>query len=507
MIRKIAQICGLSLCCLLSGWSQNNQQIVYSLNDCINIALENNLELKQTTNRADGSKIRFKQSRNELYPNLNMNYVLGVNNGRSIDPYSNDIINEQLTFSSLGLNLDVTIFNGLRIQNSIKQSKFNLKASEMEVEEAKQDLILEVTFRYLQILNSKDEVELAKARLEKTQGQLDRLEIQYNQGYGNPAEYPDMKGQFALDQIAMVNARNALDEAKINLIRLLSTDADSNIEFEHLEGLVETQQYALTSDQVFNASLENLAIFKAKQLRIDAADSGVKLAKSNYFPVLSIFGQLNTNYSGLAQSYTETGTTIGETGDFIDISNQIYPVLNNQTLFQSENINYLDQLDNNLSSVVGISVRIPLFNGFNAKNTVALEKIQLKERSLDLQNTIIMYKQSIKDAYIKMESAFDRHHILIDQVEAYQASFNVNEIRFNNGVSNSVEYLTSKNNLDAAKLNLANSKYEYILRVRVLDYYRGLYKLPLFGQEPVSLKDDAEFNGDYNSSKFTVNIP
>ena len=474
MFRKIVHICGLSLCFILSGWAQNNQQMVYNLNDCINIALENNLDLKQTTNRADGSRVRFKQTRNELYPNLNMNYGLGVNNGRAIDPYSNDIINEQLTFSSLGLNLGVTVFNGLRIQNSIKQSKFNLEASEMEIEEAKQDLILGVTFRYLQILNSKDEVGLANARLETTQGQLNRLEVQYEEGYGNPAEYTDMKGQFALDRIAKVNALNALNEAKVNLIRLLSTDADTNIEFEHIEGLVETQQYALTSDQVFDESLENLATFKAKQLRIDAADSGVKAAKSFYYPELSIFGQLNTNYSSLAQSFTETGTTIGETGDFVDIGNQLYPVLTNQTLFQSESINYLDQLDNNLSSVIGISVRIPVFNGFEAKNMVALEKIQLKERSLDLQNTIIMYKQSIEDAYIKMESAFDRHHILVDQVEAYEASFKVNEIRFNNGVSNSVEYLTSKNNLDAAKLNLANSKYEYILRVRVLDYYRGL---------------------------------
>lgn len=474
MYKRILTICVIGLLFLTNGMAQNEAQVVYNLNDCIRIALENNLDLKKTQNRADGSEINFKQSRNELYPNLNMNYGLGVNDGRAIDPYSNDIINEKLTFSSLGLNLDVTIFNGLRIQNSIKQSKFNLEASEMEVEEAKQDLILEVTFRYLQILNGKDEVVLANARLETTQGQLDRLKVRYNEGYGNPAEYTDMKGQYSLDEITMINAKNALAEAKINLIRLLSTDANTSIEFEHIEGLVESQKYELTANQVFNESLDNLATFKAKQLRIDAAGSGVKAAKSYYFPEFSVFGQLNTNYSSLAQSFTETGTTIGETGDFVDIANQIHPVYSNQTQFQSESINYLDQFDNNLSSVIGVSVRIPVFNGFNAKNTVAIEKIELKERSLDLQNTILLYKQSVEDAYIKMESAFNRHHIFVGQVEAYQASFNVNEIRFNNGVSNSVEYLTSKNNLDAALLNLSNSKYEYILRVRVLDYYRGL---------------------------------
>jgi outer membrane protein len=135
---------------------------------------------------------------------------------------------------------------------------------------------------------------------------------------------------------------------------------------------------------------------------------------------------------------------------------------------------YIDQFNNNFSSVVGLSVRIPILNGFQAKNVVALEKIQLEETSIDLQDTKLEFKQSIEEAYLKMESAFNRHHLLIGQVTAYEQSFHTNEIRFNNGVSNIVEYLTSKNNLDAAKLNLSKAKYEYILRVRVLDYYRGL---------------------------------
>ena len=155
-------------------------------------------------------------------------------------------------------------------------------------------------------------------------------------------------------------------------------------------------------------------------------------------------------------------------------NNQELPVLTNETLFQSQNMSYIDQFNNNFSSVIGLSVRIPILNGFQAKSAVALEKIQLEETSIDLQNTKLLFKQSIEEAYLKMESAFDRHHILVDQVAAYENSFRTNKIRFNNGVSNIVEYLTSKNNLDAAKLNLSKAKYEYILRVRVLDYYRGL---------------------------------
>ena len=454
--------------------AQNDEKIIYNLNECIRIAIQNNLDLKNSVLRAESSEVNFKQAKNELFPTLNMHYNLGSNNGRNIDPFTNGFINEQLTFSNLGLTINAEIFNGLRIKNSIKQSRFNLEASEMEIEEEEQNLIIEVTFRYIQILNAKDLLKLSKARLETTKGQLDRLEAHYNEGVGNPADYTDMQGQYAMDKIGIINAENSLKEAVLNLIRLLSNDPDSEIVFEDIEGMVETEMYPYTAIEVFNDALTNLATFKAKRLRVQAADSGIKAAKSNYYPRVSLFGQFNTNYSSLAKTFNETGTGIVETGDFVEIANQEIPVLSERTSYQAENIGYQDQFNNNFNSVVGVSVRIPIFNGFFAKNEVALQKVQLEEKSNDLQNTTLEFKQSIEEAYLKMESAFDRNFILLSQVSAYEQSFRTNEIRFNNGVSNIVQYLTSKNNLDAAMLNLSKAKYEYILRVRILDYYRGL---------------------------------
>jgi len=164
MYRKI--IVFISFCLTLNyvGLAQNDQKVIYSLNDCIRIAIKNNLELKGSVLRSESSGISYKQAKNEIIPNLNMNYNLGLNDGRNIDPFTNGFVNEQLSFSNLGLNLNFNVFNGLRIKNSIKQSKFNLQASEMEIEEAEQNLIIEVTFRYIQILNGKDLLELSKAR-------------------------------------------------------------------------------------------------------------------------------------------------------------------------------------------------------------------------------------------------------------------------------------------------------------------------------------------------------
>lgn len=456
------------------GFSQDAQKATLTLNDCIEMALKNNLDLKRSELNAKSSTVNYKQSRADILPDLNANYNLGLNDGRSIDPFTNDVINQQLTFSNAGLNLNATVFNGFRILNSIKQSRFNMQASEMEIEEAKQNLVLEVSLRYIQILNNRDAWELSKSRLETTKKQLSRLRVRYKEEIGNPVEYTDMQGQYANDKIGIINAENNYELAVSELHRLLNLETHSKKTFENIFGLVNSEKYPFSADNVFNEALENLATFKSKQLRIDAANTGIKVARSNYFPEISLFSRLNTNYSSLAKTFTETGTVTNETGDFINISNQVHPVMRNESVFESNRISYNDQFNNNLSSVVGVSVRVPLFNGFRAKNQVSLQKIALEDTKVELKNTKLLFKQSIGEAHNNMEAAYQRYHVLLNQVTAFEESFRVNEVRFNNGVSNIVAYITSKNNMDSAKLNLNQTKYEYLLRVKILDYYRGI---------------------------------
>jgi outer membrane protein len=409
-----------------------------------------------------------------MLPSLNMNYNLGINNGRSIDPFTNSFVSQGLTFSNAGLSLDATIFNGFRIKNEMKQSKFNMQASEMEIEEAKQNLILEVTLLYLQILNNKDVLKLSKARLKTTKIQLKRLESNYDNGVGNPANFTDMNGQYTRDQTEIITVENNLKSTILNLVKLLSIDVDSENEFENVFEIINLEKYQISANDIYNDALENLATFKSKQLRVDAAKTGIKIAKANYFPEVSMFGQLNTNYSSVAQLFTQTGTSTIETGDFVSVSGQEHVVFRNEAQFDGSNINYKDQFDNNLNSVVGIAVRIPLFNGFRAKNKIKIEKIQHKEALVNLKQTKFVFKQSIQEAYNNMETSFKVYQVLKNQVAAYEESFRVNEVRFNNGVSNIVEYITSKNNMDSSKFKLSITKYEYLLRVKILDYYRGI---------------------------------
>lgn len=452
-------------------FSQETPADKLSLKESIEIALSNNINLKRSHLQAETAKLNFKGTRAEVLPNLNGRYNYGVNNGRSIDPFTNDFIDQKLNFSNTSLSLNAKIFNGFELRNSIQRDRFAMKASEAETEAERQQLILEVTLAYFQVLNNQDLLELARLRLESTKQQTDRLKSLNEQGQGNPANYTDIKGQVNNDQSIIVDAKNNLYQSKLELSQLLNVDSEINI--EEFQVSPELKKYRLTAEETYEASLENLATFEAKRLRINAAKEDVAVSRSLFAPDISFFAQLNTNYSSAARLFNETGTQIVETGQFVTLDDVIFPVTTNQTQFQEEKISYSDQFENNLNSVVGVAVDIPIFNGFRANRNVQIKKIQLEDATLELENTKNQFLQAIKTAHNDMEAAYENYFILQNQVDAYGQSYEVNEIRFTNGVSNIVEYIISKNNLDRARINLANAKYEYLIRLKVLDYYRG----------------------------------
>lgn len=453
------------------GLTQNQLKETYSLAECITIALENNLDIKSATISANSAKVNHQQSKTDLLPSVNGNFNLGVNTGRSIDPFTNDFINQELTFSNAGLNIDATVFNGFRLINRTKQNRLNRKASEIEVEAVKQDITLRVTLAYLQVLNSEAVFQLSKTRLEATRQQLNIRESFYKNESGNPADYTDIQGQIANDETSVVIAENNWNNAKLNLIQLLNLD--DKIAIETKDFILDFKTYNLSADEVYQDALQNWLAFKAGELRVEAVKKGVSIAKAQFVPEISVFAGVNTNFSSAAQTFTSTGTNIIETGDFVTVNGENLLVMSEQTNFESQNIGFRDQLDNNLNTVVGLSVRIPLFNGLRARNNVRLEKNRVKESTITLERNYLDIKNTIAQVHFDMMTAYQRCESLQKQVEAYKESYRVNEIRFNNGISNFLNYITSKNNFENAKVNLINAQYEYVLQIKILEYYRG----------------------------------
>lgn len=461
----------LAILASMESIAQTSSAEKLSLEECIGLALENNINLQRSQLNTKTAKLHFKQSKSEVLPSLNANYNYGLNNGRSVDPYTNDIIDQQLDFSNASLNFNGDLFKGFELRNKIRRDRYNLQASEAETEEARQQLILNVTLAYFQVLNSRDLLQLAQLRLGSTKEQTDRLKTLHQQGEGNPADYTDIQGQVNSDESNVLDAQKKLEQARLELAQLLNKK--DGVEVEKMEMLPELPKYDLSAQEVYEQSLANLATFKAGELRIKAAKKDVDVARALYSPEVSLFAQLNSYYSSSARLFNETGTQVIETGQFIKIDDVSYPVMANQDQFSEEKIGYKDQFENNLNSVVGVAVDIPLFNGFRARQNVQLKKIQFQDRKLEFENTKNEYFKAIHEAYNDMQAAYQNYQIFREQVSSYEQSYNVNEIRFKNGVSNIVEYIISKNNLDRARINLANARYEYLIRVKILDYYRG----------------------------------
>ena len=219
--------------------------------------------------------------------------------------------------------------------------------------------------------------------------------------------------------------------------------------------------------------MEQLALIKAADLRKQSAAKAIKVARGQLFPTLQFNGSAFTNYSSVAMQNKYVNTTDVISTDYVLVNGSPSQVIYKRDNFNSSKINYNDQLNNNLYTSFGFNLNIPIFNALQQRNRIKQAKIIYKSTELSASTTRTQLSQAIDHAYINMNTASDRYKTLLEQVSAFDESFRAAGIRFNSGVGNSIDYLTAKNNLDRANINLIIAKYDYVLRTRILDYYQG----------------------------------
>jgi outer membrane protein len=444
-----------------------------SLKQCIETALTNNIQVKQVGLQADAAEVNLKQAKANLLPDLNGNFGYGFNQGRNVDPLTNSYINQQLTSSNIGLSSGVILFNGMRLQNLIKQNSLTHEANKMDLQQSKDNLTLNVILVYLQVLSNEDVLATAKAQTEVTRKQVERMEILVKEGAIANYQLADLKGQLGNEEISIISSQNALQQSKLSLCQLMNIDYKSGLQLEKTDIEFPSAKYANSAADVYQTSLQTLALIKANDLKIQSAEKGIKISQSGFYPTLSLGANLGSSYSSLAQTLTPTNVTQEQTGSYVIISGNQNPVLRQQQNYSASKTGYTKQLNNNLGTFVGFNLQIPLFNSFQTKNRIKLSKINLSNTKLEADNAKIQLKQNIETAHLNMTTSFDRYKVLTEQVKNFEESFRAAEVRFNSGVINSAEYLISKNNLDRTKINLSQSKYEYLFRTKLLDYFQG----------------------------------
>lgn len=463
--------------CVLAVNVASAQEEKLNLRKCIETGIANNLEVKQTGLQAERDAIVLKQSKVSRFPDLNASGSNGINQGRSIDPFTNTYSTQQITYAGYGAGSSLLLFNGFSLSNTIKQNEFYYQASKMDLQQAKDNLTIDIILSYLLVLNNEDLLQLSRNQAALSVKQVDRLEIMNKEGAIPPSQLFDLKGQFANDQLQIINTKNALDNAKIALCRLMNTPYNETMQLERIDTSSYAMGYAMRPDSIYAIALKEFAQVKAVDLRKQGVAKSVRVAKGNLFPTLSFGANVNTNYSSVARNDVFLGTSDVISNDYVIVSGSPTNVVRKQNNFSSEKIGYGRQLNNNIFSSFSLNLRVPIFNALQGRNRIKLVKLELKNSELVAGTTKTRLQQQIESAYVNMTSASERYSTILDQVAAYAESFRAADIRFNSGVGNSIDYLIAKNNLDRANMNLVNARYDYILRTRVLDFYQAK---PLF---------------------------
>jgi outer membrane protein len=444
-----------------------------TLRQCVETALSNNLTIKQSEFDADRAQVNRRQSRANLLPDLNGQVGHGINQGRSIDPFTNTYSNQQINYANYNLSSSITLFNGFRLLSQVKQFSLAWKASEMEAQQTRDNITLNVILTYLQVLTNQELLNQSINQATVSRQQLDRLEEMNKVGAIAPATLYDLKGQLAGDQVSVVNNQNALNAAKLSLAQLMNVPYSKDLDVEKISVEQFALDYSGNPEAIYQAALQQLAIAKAAGLRKESAQKAVQVAKGALYPTLFLSGSIGTNYSSLARTISVLSVQDRATNSYIDISGTKYAVFAPAENRAENKIPYFDQFKNNYSTNVGIGINIPILNAFQTRNRVSLARIDLKEAEITTQTTYIQLKQAIEQAYFNMTAAQERYKALSDQVNAFTESFHAAEVKFNAGAITSADYLLAKNNMDRSNISLISARYDYLLRTKVLDYYQS----------------------------------
>lgn len=444
-----------------------------TLEQCIEYALKNNIQIKQSELNTEIASINLVQSEISLLPAVNANASHIYNFGRTIDRFTNQFASQQVLSQNFGLSADVTIFNGLQTVNTIHQNRYNYLSNKYNVDKIRNDVSLNVATAYLQILYNMESVTNARNQIGITMAQSERSKKLVDAGSIARGSYLDIQAQLATEELNLTNAENQLSISYLGLAQLLNLTDASGLKIVKPEISVESQPLLNTdAKQIYNAAIETLPEMKSATYSVKSADKGLDVAWGGLSPRLIFSGSYGTGYSGLSKELVGTPVLIGgqPTGDYTATGEAVYsPVYDAPTRV----IPFMDQYKNNVNKTVGFYLTIPIFNRFQTRGAIDRARLQKLSAELTVESTKLQIQKNVQQAYADASAGLKKYYASTKAVEATQESFKYTEQKFNVGIVNTNDYNDSKNKLIKAQSDLLQAKYEYIFKTKVLDFYQG----------------------------------
>ncbi len=451
---------------------------VLTLKECIEIAIENNLNVQRSQLNLQTAKINLVQANAQRYPSLSASGGYGFSWGRSINPNSNLFVNERINTASVGANASLPLLQGFQISNSIKRSEIDLKASGLDLQKAKNDLSLNVASSFLTVILNKELVENAKLQLESSKQQLEQTKILVATGARPLANELQLESQVATNEVTLITNQNNLDLSLLALSQTLLIEPNEQIDvvapdIEEISSDIEIAN----SREAYEYALNNQPEIKAADTRVESSSLALEVSRGALYPSLNLNGNINTNYSNAVDK-----TFVPDGGDPVVVQNET----NLQTTTgvsivqfdkipsgQIQDYGVLDQWDDNLRYSLSLGLSIPILNGFRNRSNVQRAKVNLQQSEIDAKDERNRLYQTIETAY-RNALATSRSYVASQkQVSSLEEAYRAVENQYTNGAANFIDYQVAANNFFRAQSDLLRAKYDFIFRKKILDFYLG----------------------------------
>lgn len=449
-------------------------QKIWTLKECVDHAVQNNLNIRQQYLTTELAKINVSQNKLAFLPSVTGSASSSYNWGRSVDPFSYTFTNEEIRSTNMSLNGNLTLFSGLQLQNTLKQSRLDYLAGQSDLKKISNDISLNVVSAYLQVLFSREQLKVFSDRVKEAETQRDRTKALVDAGTMTRGNFLDAESQYSNEELNLITAENQYSIAILTLAQLLELDTIEGFTIQDPQAEIpESAILAQTPAQIYNAALGHLPEIKSADLRISSASKGMDIARGGLYPRLTLFSSYSTGYSSTTLQPDGQSEYLGlqPTGAFTQGGEPILAPAFSTPEFTKTS--FSDQLDNNRTTTLGLNLSVPIFSGLSSRYNVTRARIamlQAEASSELLRNTV--YK-SIQQAYADAVAAGKKHEASEKAVESFTEAFNYAEQRYNAGLSSSLEYLTATNNLTRAKTDLLQAKYDLIFKTKILDFYAG----------------------------------
>ena len=427
----------LIACVMATGYGIQAQE-AWSLQKCIEYAIEHNLSIKQQEASRNQSEVELNTAQWSRLPNLNGNVGQSFNFGRALQA-DNTYGNRNTANTNFSLGTNIPLFTGLQIPNSIALAKLNLKAATEDLKKAKEDISIQVASYYLQALFNEELSKVAQNQVKLSQEQLDRKVAFFKNGKASEAEVYEAKSRLAQDEMSAVQADNNYRLALLDLSQLLELPSPEGFTIAEPPTVEMNVQLSLP-DEVYSQAMTNKPSIKAAQYRLEGAEKSIRIAQSGYYPQLSFGAGLSTNY------YNMSGI---------------------------ETASFSSQWHQNFNKYLQFSLSIPLFNRFATRNRVKSARIQKNALQWRLEESKKTLYKEIQQAYYNALAAEAKYRSSQSASEASEASFKLMSEKYANGKATATEYNEVRTLWMKALSDHIQARYDYLFRSKILDFYKG----------------------------------